>query len=212
MAGTIAKLTFSGCLYHVWKEQIQRCFNKKAKTKELIVDAIVAEARVKARSMEKISVCSPLLQHIAKAWDMQKISALAPPRSFVWQKAQEGTWVLSCDGAMSHPWSGYGGLLRDHEGLPLMGFAGTSQIKHVLWLEMHAIWRGLQIAKERKITNLRVNTDSKLAVQIIKNESKCPWCILSVKRKIEVLWCSFPSKHIDHIWREANHPANFLAN
>lgn len=101
---------------------------------------------------------------------------------FTWPRPPKEFWVLSCDGSMKSDRSGYGGLIWNCDGETLVGYAGTSE-QHVLWLELFALYRGLVVVKNFGITKLRVNLDSKLAIDIMNNKKNYPWRVLSLKAK-----------------------------
>lgn len=105
---------------------------------------------------------------------------------------------------MQNGCGGYGGLLRNDEGNPIVGYAGTSNNLHVLWLEMFSLYRGLVIAIERGAGNLCIYMDSQLGVDIIRNVIRCPWRVLSIKRRIEGSLQRLTNVRIQHVWREAD--------
>lgn len=108
--------------------------------------------------------------------------------------------------------SGYGGLVWNCDGKPLLGYTGMFEQKLVVWLEMFALFHGLVVAKNLGITKLRVNLDSKVEIDIVNNKRKCPWRVLSLKEKITNALKEFEHTDIYHVWREANQPVDILSN
>lgn len=81
----------------------------------------------------------------------------------------------------------------------------------MLWQEMFALCRGLEIAREKDILNIMIHMDSKVGVDIVLGKSKCPWRVIAIKRRIKDLSAEFSNFRIQHIWRKVNQPADFLA-
>lgn len=141
--------------------------------------------------------------------DIQNIGS--NERTCVWKKPPSGNWVLSCDGSMMSNRMGYGGLLRDDAGFPLFGFAGTSTMKHVLWLEIFILHKGLILAPPHGVPNLIIYMDSQLTMKILHEKACCPWRFVSLRRKISKLLLHYDSYLVIHVWREVNQPADNLA-
>lgn len=142
---------------------------------------------------------------MAEKWNMKMVTLDQQCSLCTWPKPLMGFWVLSCDGSMTANKSGC-------DGNPLISYAGTFEQQHVLWLKMFALYCGLMVARNHGITKMRVNLDSKLAVDVTNNRSKCPWGVLRLKAKIIKVLKDFEHDDIHHVWREANQPVDILAS
>lgn len=161
-AGVIAELSFNASLYYIWFERNQRQFQNVSRPKEKIIYDITFEVGSKARSLKKADGDSRLLQHIIDGWGLDMTIVESDQLNFSWPLPPSSFWVLSCDGSLKTNRAGYGGLIRDNNGMALIGYAGTSTTMHVLWLELFAVCGGLEIA------NLMIHMDSKLGIDIVR--------------------------------------------
>lgn len=75
---------------------------------------------------------------------------------FTWPRPPQEFWVLACDGSLKPDRVGYGGLIHNCDGEPLIGYVGTAEQHHVLWLKMFALYRRLMVVKNFDIIKLRV--------------------------------------------------------
>lgn len=169
VARNVAQLAFNATLYHVWFERNLRQFNNASRLKEKIVDDIVFDVRIKAKALKNKASNDRLTFYLNNRWGVDATSAEPKQVLFTWPHPPAGYWILSYDGSMQNDRAGYGGLIRDEHGKPTVGYAGTSSTFHVLWLEMFALWTGLEIARDNGILDILVHMDSKLGVDIFRN-------------------------------------------
>nr|KYP44262.1 14.7 kDa ribonuclease H-like protein [Cajanus cajan] len=68
-----------------------------------------------------------------------------------------GNVTLNVDGsALTNPGdSGYGGLVRDHEGKFILGFYGSIGVSNNIHAEIMALLKGLEICWARGFTHVR---------------------------------------------------------
>lgn len=210
MAMQIASLAFNSSLYHIWKERNQRHFNNVSRLKKRIVEDIVGEVNTKIKNKTMV-VTTAITCHLVKEWNLDVLNGDLAVQKCVWPKQDENTWVLSTDASMTPNRAGYGGLLCNGAGDTVFCFAGKTEVKHILWLELHALWRGLVLVHARNIERITVYLDSKLAVDILNGVIKCPWRVMSLVSKIKSILNDFSRIHVIHVWREANQLADFLA-
>jgi len=131
-----------------------------------------------------------------------------------WNSSNQSCIILNVDGScLGNPIrAGFGGLLRHQTGHWITGFsgyiAGTSDI---LLAELHAIHRGLLLAKEMNFQEVFCYTDSLHCVQILKELTpkfhKYATLIQDIKDLLNLDW----QASIDHTLREGNNCADFLA-
>lgn len=128
-----------------------------------------------------------------------------------WPKPRLGVLSLAYDGSVSSNRSGYGRLIRKHTGEATIAYAGTTHSEHILWVELHALFRGLNLGAEQENHHVEICMDSKVAVEIVQGKCKCHWWALALVGKIKIALAPFQSFSLQHVWREANQAANFLA-
>ncbi|KAL0404122.1 UNVERIFIED_CONTAM: putative ribonuclease H protein [Sesamum radiatum] len=134
------------------------------------------------------------------------------PKVIRWRYPIEGWWKLNTNGASkANPGCAEaGGIIRDCHGRFILRFADGLGVQTNTYAELYAIVRGLQLAKNAKCSHLEVESDSKVALQIIHN-SAGDWKVQhlltrlrSLRRDMNVIF--------SHVYQEGNQPADFLAN
>lgn len=101
------------------------------------------------------------------------------------------SWILSTNASVNLTRASYGGLLRMSSSEAVFAFVGHMEDKLVLWLELHALWRGLILVCTRYTENIIVHMDSKLAVDIIQGVIRCPWKVMSLVLRIKTVMMDF---------------------
>ena len=91
-----------------------------------------------------------------------------------WKYPQVGWIKLNCDGACKEngDCSGCRGLLRDANGRWIKGFVRKIGACDALHAEMWGMYLGLELAWRDDISQLCVESDSKLLIDMIKNNCK----------------------------------------
>lgn len=146
----------------------------------------------------------------------------AKPTKLVWWTAPPDNFVkINCDGAFSYHQNktAVGGVLRDSKGRHLISFSSALDMHgSVVESELLAIIIGMDIAMKRGFTNLVVESDSHLAIQLINigesrdqqsQDRQHAWITLaSWIRQI-----SKKAKHVqwNHVFRETNSVADKMA-
>lgn len=212
VARSVAKLAFNATLYHIWFERNLRHFHNSSRTKDRIISDIIFEVSVKTKILKAPINNTRIAHYLDDCWGVNRVGSDLECGTFSWPFPQANYMVLSCDGSMQSGRGGYGGLIRDDQGNPVVGYASTSNNLHVLWLEMFSTYRGMKIAIENGALYLCIYSDSKLGVDIVLNKSRCPWRLLCIKRKFEDMSKTLMKVQVQHVWREANQLADFLAN
>ncbi|KAE8727131.1 TUDOR-SN protein 1 isoform 2 [Hibiscus syriacus] len=137
-------------------------------------------AYYKAVSIPKDSlICDPSLGDCC--------SLLSSPiiKTVSWSKPPEGFIKLNVDAAVTADWrkSGVGGILRDHDGSVVGSFQEAAGPGPPVLLELKAIVKGLSFfdsLQQRFKERLIVESDSKLAVDWVKNINRCPYVYLDI--------------------------------
>ncbi|EOY06960.1 Uncharacterized protein TCM_021522 [Theobroma cacao] len=134
------------------------------------------------------------------------------PQIISWIKPFIGEYKLNVDGSSkSSQNAAGGGVLRDHTGKLAFAFSENLGPLPSLQAELHALLRGLLLCKERNITNLWIEMDALVAVQMVQQSQKGSHDIRYLLESIRLCLRSF-SYRISHIYREGNQAADFLSN
>lgn len=107
--------------------------------------------------------------------------------------------------------AGLGGILRDEQGKWLGGYYGKVGISTSLVAEIWSIREAIEIAKEFGINKLTVETDSKLAVEMLNKRCNIPLDIFGVDSRLYNLSQGMDIR-FQHTYREGNFCVDFLAN
>ncbi|GAU37815.1 hypothetical protein TSUD_276320 [Trifolium subterraneum] len=131
-----------------------------------------------------------------------------------WKQPREGWIKLNCDGAhkSSINLSGYGGLLRDNNGICISSFARKISSCDALHVEMWGMYNGIDLARRHGITHLQVESDSKVLVEMVTRNCNVNENIPTLLRRIRDLIKMNWDVQINHTWREGNKSVDWLAN
>jgi len=131
-----------------------------------------------------------------------------------WKTPREGWVKLNCDGAhkSSSSLSGCGGLLRDSMGNCLNSYARKIGSCDALHAEMWGMYIGMDMARRQGITHLQVESDSKILVDMVTGKCNINGNVPTLIRRIRDLKNMSWQVQINHIWREGNRSADWLAN
>nr|XP_027099065.1 uncharacterized protein LOC113718354 [Coffea arabica] len=129
-----------------------------------------------------------------------------------WETKESGRFILNTDGcSKGNPGlGGGGGVLRDSNGIPLIGFSAYFGETTCLCAEVRALLIGLQTCVHRGFGNLCVQSDSLVLIGILQHRIQCPW---KIRRDIRQIWQFVKDPHrFSHCYREANKVADALSN
>lgn len=95
-------------------------------------------------------------------------------RGIRWRAPLEGWYKLNCDAAVTNfgAKAGTGGVLRDHHGNFVLGFAMDLGAASIAEVELGAILAGLNLVWRRGFTKVVIDSDSLTAVQMIKGGAR----------------------------------------
>ncbi|KAL0413166.1 UNVERIFIED_CONTAM: hypothetical protein Sradi_1518300 [Sesamum radiatum] len=129
-----------------------------------------------------------------------------------WVAPPIGLCKLNCDGASKgNPGPfGAGRLVRNDRGRLILAFYEFFGDQTNTYAELYGVVRGLQLAWEKGCHNVWVEVDAMAVLQIIKSE-KGDWRLQSQLTRIRMLKRKL-NLCFTHVYREANQPADFLAN
>lgn len=130
-----------------------------------------------------------------------------------WNKPPQDWVKVNCDGAFiqSAKLATTGGLIRDSDGRILQSYQAYIGPASILYAELYGIWKGLDICANMNLLQVMVDSNSKVAIDIIqKNNKQWNWkCsfllekILVLTKRINVIFC--------HVYRECNAATYWLA-
>lgn len=130
-----------------------------------------------------------------------------------WNPPPNGWVKLNCDGARTdgEGRAGCGGVVRNDSGKFCFAFSCNLGECSVLASELWAILYGARLAWERGFQNIIIESDSLLAINLLKNgcSSRHP-CYALVHQIMQVIG-GVPTIRSHHILREANQVADLLA-
>ncbi|KAL3619563.1 hypothetical protein CASFOL_036624 [Castilleja foliolosa] len=122
-----------------------------------------------------------------------------------WSKPEKGNYKLNIDGSFKNDRGTTGGCIRDFDGKPILTFwckLGTSNPNST---ETAAILKGWEIAQQLQLINLRIESDSRNAIDTIKGNGFDPESIYIARN------FHGDKDQIHHIYREQNLVAHSLA-
>ncbi|XP_077242042.1 uncharacterized protein LOC143882436 [Tasmannia lanceolata] len=115
-----------------------------------------------------------------------------------------------CNASLADDNATIGGLIRDSKGTIMAAFSLPIQTDQFQELELEAIHHAIILVTDLNVQHLWIESDSLLAVNIIKGIIACPWKKKPLLADIVKILMNF-SWFISHIWREANRAADFLS-
>ncbi|CAN1272953.1 Putative ribonuclease H protein At1g65750, partial [Linum perenne] len=108
--------------------------------------------------------------------------------------------------------SAAGGIIRDANGRFVAAYAADLGVCSIMRAELRGIIEGMKLAWSMGIKKLRIQFDSKAAVEMLSNHSTQNNQHASVIEQFHVLSSYDWQMSIHHIYREANFAADYLAN
>ncbi|KAL9460437.1 hypothetical protein AB3S75_003611 [Citrus x aurantiifolia] len=132
---------------------------------------------------------------------------------FGWKPPPENAFKLNTDGACKKMnMAAVGGLIRNANGNWAAGFCANIGISSVTNAKLWGLFYGIDLAWKLGVRNLLVEVDSKCIIDLLANTSNSPNSSLAVIQSIRRLLNRDRHVCINHIYREANFAADFLAN
>ncbi|XP_077249006.1 uncharacterized protein LOC143888448 [Tasmannia lanceolata] len=208
---TLWKICLLALWWSVWKERNGRVFEGKASSAFSIFQKIIALSIQWAKSTS--------LFRFVSAYDLwerwETICKEGVCRSKVvqkWAQPPEGFCKLNVDGAsFGNPGaSGFGGLLRDHDGAVKWAFSGPNGISDSSEAEVKAAYYGILHMERTLLDKVIMEGDSSNVVRWLAGLAPPPWRFLSFFDEIAD-WVANSSISFLHIRRTANEEADALA-
>ncbi|KAJ1426554.1 Ribonuclease H domain [Sesbania bispinosa] len=154
------------------------------------------------RVIEVVASPNPITHRIYKKEEL--ISWSKPPANFY--KLNVDGSVMAAD-MQASCW----GLIRDHNGTFVKGFSCKIGIRSTVKAELWGLLHGLKLACSLNLSNLIINVDSPLAVQLVKGKCHSSHHCYSLIRSIRNILSDNSSFVLSHALRESNRSADHLA-
>ncbi|KAF5202904.1 hypothetical protein FRX31_007511 [Thalictrum thalictroides] len=97
-----------------------------------------------------------------------------------WEPPPQGWISLNTDGALGQQGAGYAGILRNEKGQVLNAYTAGHKSNSVLFLEMIAVERGLELAEHMGLRRIMVQTDSMQVARILNGLTYPTWRVESM--------------------------------
>ncbi|KAJ1377582.1 Ribonuclease H domain [Sesbania bispinosa] len=187
-------ISFLAILWKIWCARNQDTFDQK-----------------ETSGGETIYVSMDFANTIRKVYGSASDSVLSVPQIIGWSAPSENQVAVNTNGSVMDGRAGFGGLLRTSTGNWIKGFCGYLGGKDILYAELLAILKGLQLCWSLQLRNIKAMSDSLLAIQLIKGHVPCTHhyatIIIVVKHMLSRDW----SGKLVHVFREDNNTADILA-
>ncbi|CAN1762274.1 Putative ribonuclease H protein At1g65750 [Linum perenne] len=137
-----------------------------------------------------------------------------PAHLIGWRPAEEDWFSLNSDGSLTRNLdkSAAGGVIRDANGRFVVAFAANLGVCSIMRAELRGIIEGIRLAWSMGIRKLRIQTDSKAAVEMLSKFNTQNNQHASLIEQFRILSSYDWQLSIHHIYREANFAADYLAN
>ncbi|CAN1120866.1 Putative ribonuclease H protein At1g65750 [Linum perenne] len=153
------------------------------------------------------------------SWKARQLSREAPgyarqTQLIGWRLGDEGWFTLNSDGSLhtNSNSAAVGGLIRDDQGRFIVGFATKLGSCSIARAEMRGIVDGMTIAWNHGIRKLQIQSDSVTAVRMLSDALWLNHQHFNLVRSFQELKARNWEVSIEHIYREANNAADFIAN
>ncbi|KAL0014093.1 hypothetical protein SO802_001162 [Lithocarpus litseifolius] len=133
--------------------------------------------------------------------------------SIRWEKPCSGWFKLNTDGSsLGNPGlAGGGGLIRDENGDWVVGFARKIGIANSFMAELWALRDGLLLCLQTHVQAVIVEMDSKVIVDTFSTHAEASSTGSAILEDCKQLVAQIPQVWFNHVYREANKCADFLA-
>ncbi|CAN1843405.1 Putative ribonuclease H protein At1g65750 [Linum perenne] len=173
-----------------------------------------------AMSVEEITnQVSFWVQFSSSCWKTRRLGREAPgyarqTQLIGWRPGGEGCFTLNTDGSLHRASNSTaaGGLIRDDQGRFITAFASKLGTCSIVRAEIWGVIEGMELAWSYGIKQLRVQSDSATAVTLLSNSEQCSHQHSNLIRRFQELKLRQWDVTIEHIYREANFAADYLAN
>ncbi|PKU83698.1 Putative ribonuclease H protein [Dendrobium catenatum] len=128
----------------------------------------------------------------------------------IWKKPRIHYIKVNTDGSVSKDYSGCGGILRNDKGNLVVAFSSPLSNCSVLFAELMAIFKALQICSSSGYFKIWIEVDAMLVINSIFSYQNDNFDTFYVLKDIKKMLSHLDYK-FSHIWREGNSGADFIA-
>ncbi|GAA0182295.1 hypothetical protein LIER_30351 [Lithospermum erythrorhizon] len=145
--------------------------------------------------------------------NLLRVTVQTPPATKVkilnWDKPLAQTLKLNVDAAFKAGKSGYGGIIRDHNGDLYYAVGQYAENDSPLEAELDALLFYLQVCKAEGLYGIQVEVDSSMMVKMTTH-MMAHWRLHNKLAHVLSIF-KYLGATIDHIYREKNLPADWIA-
>lgn len=194
------RILFGATTSGLWQRRNNKVFNGKVEYAKETCCSVIHQARAFYQS-----VADCVLTHA----QIDQVSH----NNIHWIPPDFGYWKLNCDGAVSGLGgsASAGGVLRDHFGNFVFGFASDLPSYNVIQAELRAVSMGIKLAWLKGFRKVVIETDSAVAVCFIKAGCSSRHLLFNLISETQDLLCRDDIFSINHVLREANQVADCFA-
>ncbi|CAN1752411.1 Putative ribonuclease H protein At1g65750, partial [Linum perenne] len=169
-------------------------------------------------SIEVSDQCKFWINLVLSSWKSNQLGREAPGKArqtqlIAWRPGDEGWSTLNTDGSrLTHSGStAIGGLIRDDGGRFIRAFTANIGDCSITRAELSAIVQGLRMAWSMGIRRIIVQSDSQTGISLLHREDTDHQHASLISEFLELKARGWDIR-IDHVYREANFGADYLAN
>lgn len=207
----IIKVMLCSTLYNIWRERNHRRYRSKSITAEQLANEIIMKVCEHLSVVIKTAKPSVKTKQVCEFLNLNPIWTRKESIWCKWEGPEIDEITINTDGSFGENHHGYGGVLRDCIGKPILCFNGREGGGAVLEQELRAAEAGTGIAISQKFQKVLVASDSLQTINILKGSTREPWQLRNMVQRIRNNCNSFEKCRLKHIFRESNSAANWLA-
>ena len=128
-----------------------------------------------------------------------------------WIPPPDGVLKLNFDGRLLIAGAAAGYILRDASGRLIIAATRFLHDVSILVAEAVALRDGLQATIDTGLPHLQIEGDNRIVIQAVKGEIRTPWRTHILVQDIRNVLSRFMSPSIQHVFREGNMTANWIA-
>ncbi|XP_038687446.1 uncharacterized protein LOC119986824 [Tripterygium wilfordii] len=174
----------------VWFDQTQL-------TRGQIIGEIIDQIRVQFQCKVKTLHMELRDSNVSKLFCIpMRASSKGKVSILYWNPPPHDVTIINCDGsALNNPRdSGGGGVIRRSSGIFVAAFSNFYGSNSITFAEMMAIHEGINLAASLGLSNLLVESDSLIVINILSESMSRPWNLIYLKSYSQKLWISWGSQ------------------
>ncbi|XP_061361919.1 uncharacterized protein LOC133305695, partial [Gastrolobium bilobum] len=194
------RLKFGVICWFIWKDQNSLVFNEKGSSLQEIFSQVSIFVNNTIAANEMSSMAGLAMDRFEEIW----VNWRPPPADRV---------KINFDGAFSGSGSraSCGGVCRDGDGHWIMGYSQKLNPESVLMAELWGLTIGLEWAWNQHFKRIIVEGDSLIGIQLVREGCTTSHPCFVLVSRIRMLLLKDWFVEIEHVYREANQVANWLA-